>query len=329
MDRPNDSQLPPPPEEQNDQQPIKVVPPTYRALYLILYNFVSALLWSVILGRVLLITALFGYPSVHSGVADFTRWTQTLAALEVLHAAVGTFPTSSPPPPSPTLTQSPVRVRSRPMASRFLLVWLIAYFFPTTVAQSPAYTSMLLAWSVTEVVRYSYFAVNLAYGGVPFWLTWVRYNAFFVLYPLGIGSECWLVWSSQVPGVRRWGVWWERFCWAVLFVYIPGEFDLEMDGRRREGFADGCRCLCTVHAYDGAAEESPAELEREEGCLRLATLRLGSNARRVKPQLLARAMYTIARDSTQAAPAAHIRGYRLSSEQVPGYQRTSRNFWAG
>ncbi|KAK0773576.1 hypothetical protein LTS02_010951 [Friedmanniomyces endolithicus] len=112
------------------------------------------------------------------------------------------------------------------VASRFLLVWLIAYFFPTTVAQSPAYTSMLLAWSVTEVVRYSYFAVNLAYGGVPFWLTWVRYNAFFVLYPLGIGSECWLVWSSQVPGVRRWGVWWERFCWAVLFVYIPGAYVL-------------------------------------------------------------------------------------------------------
>ncbi len=114
MDRPNDSQLPPPPEDQIDEQPIKVVPPTYRTLYLILYNFVSALLWSVILGRVLLITALYGFPSVHSGVADFTRWTQTLAALEILHAAVGTFPTSSPPPPSPTLTQSPARVRYRP-----------------------------------------------------------------------------------------------------------------------------------------------------------------------------------------------------------------------
>ncbi|KAK0888544.1 hypothetical protein LTR57_025517 [Friedmanniomyces endolithicus] len=193
MDRPNDSQLPPPPEDQIDEQPIKVVPPTYRTLYLILYNFVSALLWSVILGRVLLITALYGFPSVHSGVADFTRWTQTLAALEILHAAVGTFPTSSPPPPSPTLTQSPalrapIMTTVMQVASRFLLVWLIAYFFPTTVAQSPAYTSMLLAWSVTEVVRYSYFAVNLAYGGVPFWLTWVRYNAFFVLYPLGIGS---------------------------------------------------------------------------------------------------------------------------------------------
>jgi len=109
------------------------------------------------------------------------------------------------------------------VASRFLLVWLIAYCFPATVSRSPAYTSMLLAWSVTEVVRYSYFAVNLAYGGVPYWLTWVRYNAFFVLYPLGIGSECWLVWTSQGAGMGRWGVWWERFCWAVLFVYIPGE----------------------------------------------------------------------------------------------------------
>ncbi|KAK0945916.1 hypothetical protein LTR29_002496 [Friedmanniomyces endolithicus] len=175
MDRPNDSQPPPPPKEQNDQQPIKVVPPTYRTLYLILYNFVSALLWSVILGRVLLITTLFGYRSVHSGVADFTRWTQTLAALEILHAAVG-------------LVRAPIMTTVMQVASRFLLVWLIAYCFPATVSRSPAYTSMLLAWSVTEVVRYSYFAVNLAYGGVPYWLTWVRYNAFFVLYPLGIGS---------------------------------------------------------------------------------------------------------------------------------------------
>jgi len=102
MDRPNDSQPPPPPKEQNDQQPIKVVPPTYRTLYLILYNFVSALLWSVILGRILLITTLFGYRSVHSGVADFTRWTQTLAALEILHAAVGTSL-----PTSPKVTQVP------------------------------------------------------------------------------------------------------------------------------------------------------------------------------------------------------------------------------
>ncbi|TKA73409.1 hypothetical protein B0A55_04272 [Friedmanniomyces simplex] len=223
MDRPNDSQLPPPPEQQDEQQPIKVVPPTYRTLYLILYNFVSALLWSVILGRVLLIGGLHGYRNVHVGVGEFTKWTQTLAALEVVHAALG-------------LVRAPLPTTAMQVASRFLLVWLVAFFFPTTVSQSRAYTSMLFAWSVTEVVRYSYFAVNLAYGRVPSWLTWVRYNAFFVLYPLGISSECWLVWISQAPGVARWGIPWEWFCRAVLFIYVPGAYILftHMMGQRRK-----------------------------------------------------------------------------------------------
>lgn len=151
------------------------------------------------------------------------------------------------------------------VASRFLLVWLIAYLFPATVSQSRAYTSMLFAWSVTEVVRYSYFAVNLSYGKVPEWLTWVRYNAFFVLYPLGISSECWLVWQSQGPGVRKFGLPWEWFCRVVLFIYVPGEFCL----RGLETIcADSNRCVCVVHAYDGAAKKSHAEFAGQERCVK-------------------------------------------------------------
>jgi len=90
MDRPVDSQRPPPTEQQSDQQPVKVIPPSYRSLYLICYNAVSALLWSVVLGRVLLILTLHGYRSVHVGVGGWTKWTQTLAVLEIVHAAIGT-----------------------------------------------------------------------------------------------------------------------------------------------------------------------------------------------------------------------------------------------
>ncbi|KAK3648996.1 hypothetical protein LTR56_007128 [Elasticomyces elasticus] len=222
MNRPEDSQQPLAAENQ-DEQPVKVVPPSYRSLYLILYNFVSAILWSVVLGRTLLIAGLHGYGSVHDGVGEFTKWTQTLAALEIVHAAIG-------------LVRAPLMTTAMQVASRFLLVWGVVLFFPATTSQSRAYTSMLLAWSVTEVVRYSYFAINLGYGKVPERLIWVRYNAFFALYPIGISSECWLVWQSKVPGVKRWGTPWEWFCWAVLFIYIPGAYILftHMMAQRRK-----------------------------------------------------------------------------------------------
>ena len=54
-----------------------------------------------------------------------------------------------------------------------MLVWGIVDTFPG-VASSPAYSSMLTAWAVSEVVRYSYFVLNLR-GGVPEALTWLRY----------------------------------------------------------------------------------------------------------------------------------------------------------
>jgi very-long-chain (3R)-3-hydroxyacyl-CoA dehydratase len=61
------------------------------------------------------------------------------------------------------------------VASRFLLVWGIAYNFPQTTQYSPAYSSMLVAWSVTEVVRYSYFVFVISGVGVPRLWTWLRY----------------------------------------------------------------------------------------------------------------------------------------------------------
>jgi very-long-chain (3R)-3-hydroxyacyl-CoA dehydratase len=121
------------------------------------------------------------------------------------------------------------------VASRFLLVWGIAFLFPNATAFNPAFSTMLIAWSTTEVIRYSYFAVNLAYGRVPAYLTWLRYNTFFVLYPLGISSECWLVYSAIGPA-RRWGLEYEWALRAILFVYVPGAYILytHMMAQRRK-----------------------------------------------------------------------------------------------
>jgi len=59
--------------------------------YLIIYNFVSSMLWLVVLGRVLLLVPLVGIENVYGGVGEFSKWTQTGALLEVVHAMVGEF----------------------------------------------------------------------------------------------------------------------------------------------------------------------------------------------------------------------------------------------
>ena len=62
-----------------------------KTQYLILYNFVSALLWLVVLGRVVLLIPLVGFGRVYPGAGRFTKWTQTLALLEVVHSATGMY----------------------------------------------------------------------------------------------------------------------------------------------------------------------------------------------------------------------------------------------
>ena len=64
---------------------------TAKTVYLILYNFTSAVLWATVLGRTALVTYMRSPTLVHLAVADFAKWTQTLAALEIAHSLVGTY----------------------------------------------------------------------------------------------------------------------------------------------------------------------------------------------------------------------------------------------
>ena len=54
---------------------------------------------------------------------------------------------------------------------------------------------MLLAWSLTETVRYAFYALTLL-NLTPRALTWLRYSTFIALYPLGAGAEAWGAWLS-------------------------------------------------------------------------------------------------------------------------------------
>lgn len=125
------------------------------------------------------------------------------------------------------LVRAPLLTTLMQVSSRFLLVHLIAspYAFPSTSRPSPAYSTMLLAWSVTEVIRYSYFVFNLSGVGVPRLWTWLRYNTFLVLYPLGVASECWLVWKASEPAGKI-DEMYKFALWAILGIYVPGFYVL-------------------------------------------------------------------------------------------------------
>lgn len=206
-----------------------------KSSYLLTYNAVSAALWAGVLYQTLAIATheirnarkagtFFGSGSgnavlaglssgrVFGGLEAYTRWVQTGAGLEVLHSLVG-------------LVRAPLLTTLMQVSSRFLLVWLIAYPFPQSTMHNPAYTTMLLAWSFTEVVRYSYFVFTLSGVGVPKLWTWLRYNTFIVLYPLGVSSECWLVYSA-IPLASRIRKEYGIALWAILAVYVPGIYIL-------------------------------------------------------------------------------------------------------
>lgn len=150
----------------NDQKPSR--PQSgMKNTYLLMYNAVSAALWAGVLYQTVatgahetsnarkagliygggsnVVTAVqrgLGSGKVYDSLEPYTRVVQTLAGMEVLHSLFG-------------IVRAPLLTTLMQVASRFLLVHLIAapWAFPNSTRHSPAYSSMLLAWSITEVIR--------------------------------------------------------------------------------------------------------------------------------------------------------------------------------
>ncbi|KAF5386039.1 hypothetical protein D9615_002496 [Tricholomella constricta] len=154
--------------------------------------------------------------STYTRVGTPTAVVQSLAVLEVVHVLLG-------------WVRSPLQTTAAQVASRLFLVWGIVEQF-ASVRTNPIYTSMLLSWSTTEVIRYSYYAFNLL-GSEPHVLLYLRYTTFFLLYPTGASSEAFLIYatlpaSSPLPGWQSWlhGMWKPTdYGRAALFViWWPG-----------------------------------------------------------------------------------------------------------
>lgn len=154
--------------------------------------------------------------------------------------------------------RAPIGTTLMQVASRLLLVWGIVNNFPF-VAKSAGYSSMLFAWGVTEVIRYGFFVFTLS-GFSPRILSWLRYNLFLILYPLGAGSEAFLIYKA-VPAAKKMR---QEYAWVlqlILFIYVPGKESI----LSLENAANSGRFLHTIHAHVKATKEDHEGKESAEG----------------------------------------------------------------
>ncbi|KDD75900.1 protein tyrosine phosphatase-like protein [Helicosporidium sp. ATCC 50920] len=208
---------------------------TPKGAYLFTYNIIVGALWAHVLYDAIVAWMTHGtLPAVWEATATPLKFAQTPALLEVLHSVLG-------------LVRSPPLVTGLQVASRLWLTWGVVALVPgATTTQAVTLLSaggqpvlqlslltLLGAWSVTEVIRYAFFALK-ELGLEPYPLLWLRYSSFVVLYPLGVASELAMVylampsiraerpWSLTMPNSLNASFDYYVVCWSALFLYVPG-----------------------------------------------------------------------------------------------------------
>lgn len=183
--------------------------------WLIAYNSVSASLWSVVLFNTLFLSLLLGQPLLFDKTHLILTAVQSCAVVEIYNSVTG-------------VVKSPVLTTVPQVLSRLLITWGIMILLPYSPANHHwSYITLNLAWSITEVVRYSYYAANLRDpDAVPYWLTWLRYSLFYVLYPTGVASECSMIYLSLAEAEKVVGSWYSWTLFFIIFTYAPGLYSL-------------------------------------------------------------------------------------------------------
>ncbi|GAA5880786.1 hypothetical protein JCM3774_005748 [Rhodotorula dairenensis] len=234
-------------------------------LYLTLYNAAAAAAWAYVLFRVAThmggadgLTGLKEWAGLQGTsetllkrsrtavdeVGEVVKWVQTSALLEVAHAATG-------------LVRSPLGTTVAQVASRLALVWGVCEIFPE-VPHSPFYVSMVTAWSLAEIIRYTHYVTGLqGFKIKP--LEWIRYTAFYILYPVGAGSEAILMFLSGRVAREDYGLFAQLAINSLVTAWPVALFLLMtyMHGQRRKHLGTGRKSSSTRGSAAAAAAGTP------------------------------------------------------------------------
>ncbi|KAI8506133.1 hypothetical protein Bbelb_164860 [Branchiostoma belcheri] len=191
--------------------------------WLILYNIVLTAGWlAVMYVYILHVLNNSSSPEVYSGLYDSVEVVlkvfQSLALLEIIHAALGIVPSN-------------VLLTAFQVFSRVFLVWGVMH--PFKEAQTSLGASLCIAaWTITEIIRYSFYTFALL-NMKPYILQWCRYTFFIVLYPIGVTGELLAIYSSLAPAAEQKAFslempnplnvsfYYHYFLVGVMFTYIP------------------------------------------------------------------------------------------------------------
>ncbi|XP_016818217.1 very-long-chain (3R)-3-hydroxyacyl-CoA dehydratase 1 isoform X2 [Pan troglodytes] len=76
----------------------------------------------------------------------------------------------------------------------------------------------LVAWTVTEITRYSFYTFSLL-DHLPYFIKWARYNFFIILYPVGVAGELLTIYAA-LPYVKKTG---------MFSIRLPNKYNVSFD----------------------------------------------------------------------------------------------------
>ncbi|KAL3611107.1 hypothetical protein D5086_002127 [Populus alba] len=163
--------------------------PAFSKLYLFAYNSLQAFGWAVSLYAILInFFSTHSLNGAYASAGDLICLLQTVSFLEVIHGALGVVP-------------SGVLFPFMQWGGRTHFVLVIVRQI-VEVQELPSVFITFVAWSMAEVIRYSHYALNCI-GSCPSWITYLRYTAFIVLYPIGLApGEMWTMYQA-LPFVKK------------------------------------------------------------------------------------------------------------------------------
>eukprot|EP00456_Euglypha_rotunda_P045702 TRINITY_DN36232_c0_g1_i1.p1 TRINITY_DN36232_c0_g1~~TRINITY_DN36232_c0_g1_i1.p1 ORF type:complete len:132 (+),score=9.28 TRINITY_DN36232_c0_g1_i1:86-481(+) len=128
-----------------------------KTAYLLLFNGISCVGWSVTLFLIVThLTSGKGVDALYDHIHFWLFGSQTLALLEIVHAATGLVRSN----PATTFLQ---------VFSRILLTWGITAPAPPSRFHI-GFVLMAVSWSLVEIPRYLFYALK-ELNAVPYWLT--------------------------------------------------------------------------------------------------------------------------------------------------------------
>ncbi|KAF5290780.1 hypothetical protein FQA39_LY14623 [Lamprigera yunnana] len=206
--------------------------------YLLAYNSLQTVGWTYLFFQ---FVQYYVSPKTSDSLYDTVKYTllifQNAAVLEIAHAYTKLVPSS------PMITMQQI-------FSRVLVVCGVLTI-TDEAQQSHGLPLLLMAWSITEIIRYLYYVLNLL-SAVPHVLVWLRYTTFIVLYPVGVTGELLCIYSAQNE-LKRTGMWtitlpnclnfsfyYPYLLAAIMLLYIPlfPQMYLHMFVQRRKVLGD-------------------------------------------------------------------------------------------